>query len=96
MPHFNEGDCEYSVPEVEATEKPKGLYNKYLVYKADGSPVHVSAEYFVLKLSYSDNDSLVDDLHVSACRAAIAAYVENMKDVLPELAEDLMRKYCTN
>jgi hypothetical protein len=36
---------------------PKGLYDKYLVQKADGSPVEPGAKYFVLRYD-NDRDAL--------------------------------------
>jgi hypothetical protein len=31
-------------------ENPKGLYNKYIIQKADGTPVDPIAEYFTLRM----------------------------------------------
>lgn len=69
--------------------KFQGLYNKYLVSKADKSPVDEKAEYFVLRLD--ENSS--DPIHTKACRKAILTYAENIKNHLPTLYNDIINKY---
>ncbi len=58
--------------------EPKGLYGKYRIEKADGSPVDPKAIYFTLRLD--------TDPHA---RAAIRAYMESCREENPELARDL-------
>ena len=47
-----------------------GLYRKYIVRKADGSSIDMSAEYFVLRLDGGG----CDKVHIEACRKAAEAY----------------------
>jgi len=54
------------------------LYNKYVVTKADGSPVATDAQYFVLRI---DTDP--------AARAALLVYADQIKDSDPEFAKEL-------
>jgi hypothetical protein len=56
----------------------RGLYGKYRIEKADGSPVDPNAVYFTLRLD--------SDPHA---RAAIRAYIESCRGEQPELAKDL-------
>ncbi len=58
--------------------EPKGLYGKYKIEKADGSPLDPKALYFTLRL---DTDPFA--------RAAIRAYIEACREEQPELARDL-------
>jgi hypothetical protein len=46
-----------------------GLFSKYIIQKADGSPVDPGAQYFVLRL---DTDK--------AARIAIRAYIQELSD----------------
>ncbi len=69
--------------------KRKGLYNRYHIAKANGKPVDPNAEYFVLRLD--ENGS--DPKHIAACRKAVLVYADEIKDLLPALAKDLMDKY---
>ena len=46
----------------------KGLFKKYVITKADGSPVSLDAQYFVLRLD--------TDVHA---REAMRTYVESIK-----------------
>lgn len=59
-------------------DERKGLYGKYRIEKADGSPVDPKAIYFTLRLD--------TDQHA---RAAIRAYIESCRAEQPELARDL-------
>jgi hypothetical protein len=59
----------------------QGLFNKYVVTKADGSPVDLEAEYFVLRL---DTDG--------AAREALACYAEHIYGTNPALADELWQK----
>lgn len=62
---------------IERPDK-KGLYKKYVIKKADGSPVDINADYFVLRL---DADQ--------AAREAAKNYASRVLDKNPELAEEL-------
>lgn len=46
-----------------------GLFNKYIIQKADGSPIDPNAQYFVLRL---DTDI--------AARIAVRAYIQELSD----------------
>jgi len=85
-------------------ESPKGLHQRYYIQKivkTDGSflglqedklelhPVDKDAEYFVLRL----DDGGSDPKHIEACRIAVNAYADAIKDHLPELAKDLKERY---
>jgi hypothetical protein len=61
--------------------KPKGIYKKYIVQKADGTPIDKNADYFPLRLD--------TDRHA---RSAAKAYAESVKVENPQLYEDLMQK----
>lgn len=70
-------------------QNPKGLHQRYIVQKANGDDVDESAEYFVLRLDKGGSDPK----HIAACRFAVRVYAELIKDHLPELSEDLKRRY---
>ena len=55
-----------------------GLYKKYHITKADGSPCDKDANYFVLRLD--------KDQHA---RVAALAYAESVRDENPEFARDI-------
>lgn len=74
------------IPSME--KNPSGLHRRYHIVKADGSPVDPRAEYFVLRL-----DAGGDAAHVEACREAIMTYADAIEGHLPELAEDLRKRY---
>jgi len=61
-----------------------GIRMKYILHKADGSPVDSEACYFVLKLNG-------DKPHHQASRTAMRVYAECIEEDLPELANDIMR-----
>ena len=63
-----------------------GIHFKYLLAKADGSPVDEDGDYFVLKLNRKDAK------HAHACQEAALAYANDIEEVLPQLAEDLREK----
>ena len=65
-------------------ENMKGLYQKYIIQKSDGTPVDPNADYFVLRL---DTDS--------KARAAIRFYANRIYQENPKLAEDIWRR-CLN
>ena len=56
----------------------RGLYEKYVITRRDGVPLHPEAEYFVLRI---DNDS--------AARVALRVYAKQIKLDNEELAKDL-------
>lgn len=60
-------------------EEPQGLFDKYRIEKADGSPVNPQAVYFTLRLD--------TDRHA---RAAIRVYAESVRGENPVLARDLV------
>lgn len=70
-------------------EKSKGLYNRYIVSKTNGDPIDPNAEYFVLRVDKNGSDPK----HIESCRKAVMTYAENIKDHLPELANDLVERY---
>lgn len=70
-------------------QNPKGLHQRYVVYKINGNPVDLNAEYFVLRVDKNGSDPK----HIDACRKAVITYAENIKNHLPELAEDLINRY---
>lgn len=59
----------------------KGLFQKYLIHKADGSAVDPDADYFVLRLD--------KDLHA---RQAATAYAFSVRQENPALAKDILDK----
>jgi hypothetical protein len=60
----------------------KGLFNKYKIEKADGSPIDPKAVYFVLRLD--------TDPHA---RAALFEYMKSVSRDNPELANQIRDKY---
>lgn len=69
--------------------KEKGLMKKYVIHKADRSPVDKNAEYFVLRLDKNQKDKK----HLEACRKAILTYAYEIKEHLPLLSKELIEKY---
>lgn len=67
---------------------PAGLYNKYLITRTDGQPLHPEFEGFVLRL-----DEHGDPAHVAACRQAVMAYAKAIERTLPQLALDIARRW---
>lgn len=65
------------------SDKDRGLYNKYIVARADGRRLEEGAEYFVLRL----------DTRTPAALAAIRAYADAIRATHPQLAQDLVAKY---
>jgi len=59
----------------------KGLYQKYIIQKADGTPIDLNADYFVLRL---DTDKYA--------REALKFYGSAIYQDNPELAYDIFRK----
>jgi hypothetical protein len=69
-------------------ENPKGLYGRYIVEKVNGEPMDERAEYFILRL-----DEFGDPIHIAACRKAALTYVKEIYNHLPDLANDLVKRY---
>jgi len=69
--------------------KDKGLLPKYIITKADGSPVDPRAEYFVLRV----DKHAADQIHAEACRRAIVRYAIEVQSHLPVLSKELRLKY---
>ena len=59
----------------------EGLYNKYIIQKADGTPIDPNADYFVLRL---DTDKFA--------REALRFYASVIRQDNPYLAEELIEK----
>lgn len=68
--------------------EPTGLFRKYTITKADGSPVHPEFLGFVLRL-----DQHAEPNHRAACLAALATYADAIEPHIPDLARDLRVKY---
>ena len=62
-------------------QEQRGLYGKYVVTKADGSPTDPDAEYLVLRLDAGE--------HVAACRRAALTFSSWVRDANPQLADDI-------
>ena len=71
----------------EKISNPSGLHRKYVVSKADGSPVDEDAVYFVLRV---DSGGQTD--HVEASRAAMKEYALKIRYFLPKLAADILKE----
>lgn len=69
-----------------AIKKIKGIDrdNKYIT-----QDVSEQEEYFVLRLDYGSGDAI----HVNACRKAIITYALEIKNHLPKLSEELLKRY---
>lgn len=67
------------------------IIKKYIISKADGSPVASEADYFVLRLDSAQSDQK----HREASVKAILAYADAIKNHIPELAKDIYNKYGT-
>ena len=63
----------------------KGLYNRYIVSKANGKPIDPEAKYFVMRYDADGKDAI----HTRACRKAIMVYAMAISAHLPELSIDL-------
>lgn len=62
-------------------DSERGLYNKFIVSRVDGSKKHEHCDYFVL--------DLVHDKHA---RLALHAYADSCRKEYPRLAEDLTKR----
>lgn len=63
---------------IENCPQPAGLYGKYRIAKADGTPTDPKAQYFVLRI---DTDQ--------AARMALQTYANYVEHDSPALADDL-------
>lgn len=91
-------------------ENPTGLHMKYRIQKfshykrkkdffgwtEDVIPVFKDvdpeSEYFILRLDHKQKDPK----HREACIKAVLCYAEAIKDHLPQLSEDLIKRYGNN
>lgn len=64
---------------MASQKEEQGLYGRYKIEKADGSPVDPKAEYFVLRLD--------TDKHAIP---AIVAYARSVREDNPQLADELI------
>lgn len=71
----------------EKSDNPNGLYRKYSITKANGSPCDSNAKYFVLRLDWNGSDKD----HVEACRMAARAYIKNAPERLQKVASELAK-----
>jgi len=67
-----------AVVAIENWRPPSGLYGKYRISKADGTPTDPGAQYFVLRI---DTDQ--------AARMALQTYANYVEHDNPTLADDL-------
>ena len=63
--------------------REEGLFGKYLIRKADGTPLAPEAKYFVVRY-----DAAAIDGHVG--RSALVYYCHQLGDDCPKLKADLM------
>ena len=70
-------------------ENPTGLHGRYFIEKVSGESVDENAEYFILRLDKYGSDPK----HIAACRKAVLTYADEIKDHLPKLSEDLIKRY---
>lgn len=63
----------------------QGLYDKFIISKADGSPIDPKAKYIVLRY---DADNIKDG---SAVRVAIRKYAKMIQHTNPAFALDLLK-----
>lgn len=93
------------IPKKE--DNPNGLHCRYYIQKYVGQKfirydwigdavyepvfeeVDADAEYFTLRLDFGGNDQK----HIDACRKAIMTYADEIKNHLPELSTDLIKRY---
>lgn len=81
---------------------PKGLHARYVIRKIVGwrkdgffgmkpitKAVDKDAEYFIMRLDEKGSDIE----HIKACRVGIHAYADAIEFHIPELAQDLKKRY---
>ena len=64
-------------------DSQKGLYQKYIIHKADGSPVDPDAVYFVLRVDDQGGEG------IGPARTALAVYSRRICAVNRQLADDI-------
>ena len=69
---------------VEREPDEKGLYNKYIVTKANGKPLAPTFHAIVLRID--------GGRYLHACRAGVAAFAEAVREHNPVLADDVQEK----
>jgi len=74
---------------VQSGDEKKGLYRKYQLVKADGSPVDPQGTYFVMRVDEFLIECDLDRSHRLACRKALRTYAEHCGN--PVLAKDILR-----
>lgn len=62
----------------------KGLYNKYIITKANGHPLAEDFYAIVLRIDGGQ--------YVHACRVGVAAFAEAVREHNPQLADDIQQK----
>lgn len=62
----------------------KGLYQKYIIQKANGKSLAPNFEAIVLRID--------DGRYVYACRAGVAAFAEAVREHNPILADDIQQR----
>lgn len=70
-------------------ENADGLHQKYFIQKVNGEPLDDGSEYFVLRLDNGGSDPI----HAEACRQAVLTYASIIKNHLPHLSDDLIKRY---
>lgn len=85
-------------------QNPDGLHQRFVIrkivptvssrakYEQKTVAMPKDNEYFILRLDLN-NVMRRDMAHVTACRVAINAYAEAIKETLPKLSEDLKERY---
>lgn len=68
--------------------KNAGLQSRYIITKVNGNQMDPEANYFVLRL-----DKKCEPNHRNACLQALRTYATMIKPHLPQLAEELEKKY---
>jgi hypothetical protein len=81
--------CDKEVEIYKSKDRSKGLYGKYKIAKTNGKPIDPNSDYFVLRL----DDGCKDKRHLNACKKAALTYAMEMKDYMPELADDMIKRY---
>jgi hypothetical protein len=66
-------------------EQQEGLFNKFIISKADGSPIDPEAKYIVLRYDAKSSDG-------AASRRAIIAYARAISQSDPVFAADLLEE----
>ena len=68
--------------------KSAGIIDKYVIMRSDGTPISKKDEYFVLKVLGEG-----DPIHIKACRKAVLFYAKEIKNHLPLLSQEIIKKY---